>query len=85
MDRRIMFALESLHKTDDLQIYPPEPAKPKPSRAEKTAALVDKRAAHAAKMLAKAERKLKLAKTVHKRWAEKVCYYERVTAKRGGS
>lgn len=65
--------------------FPPAPAAPKPSRAERTAELVEGRAAHAEKMLAKAERKLKLAKTVHARWRAKVSYYERVAARRGGT
>lgn len=68
-------------------VCPPRlaPPSPKPSRAERSAELVEKRAAHAAKMLANAERKLKLAKTVHARWRAKVSYYERVAAKRGGA
>lgn len=77
--------LRGLIASGSVNIYPPEPAQPKPSRAERNAQLIEKRAAHAAKMLAAAERKLKLAKTVHARWRTKVSYYERVAAKRGGS
>ncbi|MBI3203279.1 MAG: hypothetical protein HYZ29_17205 [Myxococcales bacterium] len=61
-------------------LLPPAP-RSAPTRAERTAALVRKRAEHAGKMLAQAERRLKLAKTIHKRWAEKVRYYERRAGK----
>lgn len=77
--------LRDLIASGSVNTYPPEPAEPKPSRAERSAELVERRAAHAAKMLAAAERKLKLAKTVHARWRTKVSYYERVAAKRGGA
>jgi hypothetical protein len=46
------------------------------------AALVEKRAAHATRMLERAERRLKLARTVRARWQKRAAYYERVAAKK---
>lgn len=57
----------------------PEPAK---NPADNRKALVEKRAAHVKTMLARAERRLKLAKSLHAKWSEKARYYERVAAKR---
>lgn len=45
--------------------------------------VVAERAEHAAKMLARAERRLKLARTIEKRWRAKVRYYERRAAAGG--
>jgi hypothetical protein len=53
------------------------------TRKRALGALVEKRAAHAARMLAKADRKLKLARTVRAKWQKRTAYYERVAAKRG--
>ena len=46
-----------------------------------TAARVEQRAAHAARMLARAETRLKRAKALEKRWRVKVMRYERIAAK----
>jgi hypothetical protein len=59
-----------------------EPARPRPSREERAARLVEEREAHAREMLARAERRKKLADTVAKRWRKRVRYYERLAAKR---
>ena len=47
--------------------------------------LVAKREAHARKMLVRAERRAKVARTVLLRWKRKVTYYERRAAAGGGS
>jgi len=47
-----------------------------------TAERVEQRAAHAARMLARAETRLKHAKTLEKKWRVKVMRYERIAAKR---
>ena len=52
---------------------------------ERRARLVEKRSAHAARMLRKAARRLKIARTVERRWRTKVQRYERIAAKRGSS
>lgn len=83
MGERVWKALDELISAGCcINTYPAAPPKPETPRAERTAALVEKRAAHAAKMLAQAERRLKIAKTVHQRWRAKVSYYDRVAAKR---
>lgn len=64
-----------------IRTYPPAP-KVELTRAERNAALVEQRAAHAAAKLHEAERKLKLAKTVHTKWARRVRYYERAAARK---
>lgn len=65
-----------------VELYPPDPPAPKPERREVMAAVVERRAAHAATMLARAETRLKRAKTLHQKWAAKVRYYERAAAKK---
>lgn len=67
----------------EVDTFPATAPKEKPSRAESTKKTVEKRAAHAARMHARAERRLKLAKTLAKKWKAKVDYYERVAASRG--
>lgn len=62
--------------------YAPLPVEKAP-RAELAQERVEKRAAHAVAMLKQSERRLKIAKTVHRRWVAKVGYYERQAAKRG--
>jgi hypothetical protein len=52
-------------------------------RKAETAARVEKRSAHAARMLALAESRLKRAKTLEKKWRLKVRRYERLAAKKG--
>ena len=44
---------------------------------------IEQRAAHAARMLARAETRLKRAKTLEKKWRLKVQRYERIAAKKG--
>lgn len=78
----VVKALRPLVAAGTVHTFPPAPAQPKPTRAERDARLVEKRAAHAVVMLRRAERRLKLAKTVQQRWSAKVRYYERQAAKR---
>lgn len=75
--------LRELIAEGKIETFPPEPPAPKPSRAEHLAEIVKLREEHAEKMLARAERRLKLAKTVHAKWRAKVSYYEKQAAKRG--
>ena len=59
-----------------------------PYRSERKIALaklVEKRAEHAVRMLVTAERRLKLARSLERKWKQKVSYYERSAAKKGGS
>lgn len=84
MDSFIKARLEELIAAGKVETFPAV-ERPKKTRAEATAALVEKRARHAATMLARAERRLKLAKTLHRRWHEKVSRYERIAAKKGSS
>lgn len=83
MDQLAMAALDTAIKLGEADTFPAKAVERKPRVT--TRALVEKRAAHAATMLARAERKLKLAKTIRQRWATKVAYYERAAAKRGES
>lgn len=85
MDFFIMARLEELVAAGKVETFPATEQAPRKSRAEATAALVEKRARHAATMLARAERRLKLAKTLHQRWHQKVAGYERRAAKKGSS
>lgn len=80
MGHRITNELKKLIESGTVELFKAR-SKQAPSRTELAATLVRKRAEHATKMLARAERRLKLAKTLHKRWAEKLCYYERRAAK----
>lgn len=59
-----------------------EPARPRPSREERAARLVEEREAHARDMLARWEKKRGVAARSVKKWTAKVRYYERVAAKR---
>lgn len=81
MDGLIMAELEKLVAAGKVDTFPHEP-KAAPSRSERTMALVEKRAAHAAKMLARAETRLKRAATIAKKWRAAVRRYERTAAKR---
>lgn len=54
----------------------------KPTRAQLSAVLVERRAAHAARMLARAEKKQKAAQRALTRWRKKVRYYEQQAAKK---
>ena len=64
-----------------LDVFAPDAKPVKLPRAITSLALVEKRGAHAQTMLTRAERRLKLAKTVQQRWARKVRYYEKKAAK----
>lgn len=55
---------------------------PESSRAELSTALVEKRAAHAVKMMSRAEKRSKAAQRTLTKWREKVRYYERQAARR---
>lgn len=80
MDRLIMDELEMLVAAGKVEVFPYEaPAAPRRSRE----ALVEQRAAHAARMLARAETRLKRAKTLERKWRLKVNGYERRAAKKG--
>ena len=79
MDRLIMKALEGLIAEGKVETFPYEP-KAVPRRSERMQALVEKRAAHAARMLARAEKRSKAAQRALTRWRTKVRYYERKAA-----
>jgi hypothetical protein len=81
LDEHITAALKPLIESGAVVVPTPAPVA-KPSRVEATEALVEKRAAHAVKMLTKAERDVKRAKTREQKWRTKVRYYERVAARR---
>jgi len=85
MDQVVVRSLEVMIKAETLDVtaFAPDAAPTKLPRAVASLALVEKRGAHAQTMLLKAERRLKLAKTVQQRWARKVRYYEKQAAKRG--
>jgi hypothetical protein len=74
LDRQIQAALLPLLASGAVTLPFFPPGKP---RHEKLASIVEKRAEHAAKMLARAERRLKLARTIAGKWKKKVSYYER--------
>lgn len=61
---------------------PTAPAAPAPTRAERLAAVVDRRAARAAELLAQWETKLRAAKTRVAKYRQRVRYYERRAASR---
>lgn len=65
-------------------LFPPTTKEeaPKPSRAELSAVLVERRATHAARMLARAEKRTKAAQRALTKWREKVRYYERQAARK---
>jgi hypothetical protein len=58
--------------------------KPKETATQRGARLREERAAHARDMLKKAATRLKRAKTIEKKWRDKVRYYERTEAKAAG-
>ena len=66
----------------EIELFPPTKKAPKPSRAERTSELVEKRAAHAVKMLARAEKRSKAAQKALTKWRVKVNYYERQAARK---
>jgi hypothetical protein len=59
--------------------------KPKETAAQRGARLREERAEHARDMLRKATTRLKRAKTIEKKWRERVRYYEKAMAKAAGS
>jgi hypothetical protein len=75
-------ALKGKIARGEIELFLPTAPPAKPSRAELTAKTVEKRAAHAAQMLARAEKRAKTAQRVLSRWRKKVGYYERQAAKR---
>lgn len=83
MDRSAMQQLRVKIEQGEVRTFPSLPRGPRPTRAELTKTTVERRAAHAVTMLRRAERRLKIAKSVHRRWAKKVGYYERQAAKKG--
>lgn len=80
MDRLIMTALEGLIADGKAETFPYEP-ETKTKRPPVN--LVEKRAAHAVKMLARAEKRAKAAQRTLTKWRTKVRYYEKQAAKRG--
>lgn len=83
MDRIIMIELEKLIRACAVDTFDHVPAPAvKPSRAEISTKLIERRAAHAVKMLTRAEKRAKAMQRVLTKWRTKVRYYERVAAKR---
>lgn len=87
MDRLVVAELEKKIAEGAVDLFAPDPKEEaaKPSRAEVSKKLVEKRAARAVKMLVRAERNAKAAQRALTRWRTKVRYYERVAARRGGA
>jgi SprT-like family protein len=81
-------ATEKLHERiarGEIALFPPDSRveAPKPSRAELSVKLVEKRASHAVKMMTRAEKRAKAAQRTLAKWRKKVRYYERQAAKTG--
>lgn len=70
-----------------VELFPPDApvTTERPSRAALTDALVERRAAHAARMLGRAEKRAKAAQRTLTKWRAKVRYYERAAARKGSS
>jgi hypothetical protein len=83
MDRLIMTALEGLVAEGKVETFPYEP-KPKKPKVP-SGALVERRAAHAVKMLTRSEKRAQAAQRTLSKWRQKVRYYERQAAKRGAA
>jgi hypothetical protein len=77
-------ALKEKIASGEIDLFPSAPtvSPTKPSRAELAAKVVEKRAAHAFKMMARAEKRSKAAQRALTKWREKVRYYERQAARR---
>ena len=77
-------ALKEKITRGEIELFPPDPRAeaPKPSRSELAAKLIEKRAAHAVKMMGRAEKRSKAAQRTLTKWREKVRYYERKAAHR---
>lgn len=74
-------ALKEKISRGEVNLFPKAPSE-KPSRAELTAKVVEKRAEHAAKMLVRAEKRAKAAQRALTKWRKKVGYYERQAARK---
>lgn len=96
MDRLIMKALEGLIAEGKVETFPyVSGANPRSGGGEvrdseasgakgpRKLTLVEKRAAHAVKMLMRAEKRAQAAQRTLKKWRQKVRYYERVAAASG--
>lgn len=83
MDRLIMAALEGLIAVGKVETFPYEPAPPKPKAVRPPGLLVERRAAHAVRMFARAEKRAQAAQRTLTKWRQKVRYYERVAAASG--
>lgn len=85
MDRLILKELNERLARGDLELsaFKPNTPVPKKDRSGQRGVLVEKRATHAVKMFARAEKKLKAAQRTASKWRTKVRYYEKVAAKRG--
>jgi len=79
MDRLIMAAIEGLIAEGKIETFPYEP---KLTTKKAPVNLVEKRAAHAVKMLSRAEKRAKAAQRTLTKWRTKVRYYEKQAAKR---
>lgn len=90
---KIAYAMDDLIRTElavriaagSVETFPPKPIAapapaPKPSRAELSAELVERRAKRAVATLERAEKRLKNAERAVAKWRQKVRYYERRAA-----
>ncbi len=82
MDSLIMAALEEKIACGEVELFKPEPKTktPKPTRAELSEKMVEKRAAHTLKMLSRAEARAKAAQHTLTKWRKKARYYEQRAA-----
>jgi len=85
MDAIAQATLKAKIEAGEIDLFPPGPPQAKPTRAEKATALVERRAAHAAKMLAECERNLQSVRRTLAKWRAKVRYYERTAAKKAAT
>lgn len=85
MDRLIMAELEKKIAEGAVELFPPIPKTetPRLSRAELAAKTVERRALHAIKMEARAEKRAKSAQRILAKWRAKVRYYEKRAASKG--
>jgi hypothetical protein len=77
-------ALQEKIALGEIRLFPPTPKveAPKPSRAELAAKVVEKRAAHAVRMMTRAEKRTQAAQRALTKWRAKVNYYERQAARK---
>jgi hypothetical protein len=83
VDDAIFAALVPLIETEQVIIPRPQPRPPAPTKRQQLAAVVTARAEHAFTMHARAKSRLARARTLERKWREKVRYYERKAAKGG--